>query len=84
MPTFEQLQLIDLEGLRQMKTLFSRDWPQYYLEYQIINSIISFKTTEPQMKNVWCYTLPDQRAQELGLFLILVSNGYFILNLNRL
>lgn len=81
MPELEQLQLIDLEGLRQRKALLSRDWPKYYLEYQIISNIISFKTAEPQMKNVCAYTLPDRCAQELGLFLIMVSLCDYIFKL---
>lgn len=55
-----------------MKALYGRDLPKYCQEYQILKSIIHFKKSEPQMKHVRAYTLPDQRAQDLGLFLIMV------------
>lgn len=70
--TCAQLQDVDLDSLLQMKALYGRDLPKYCQEYQILNSIIHFKKSEPQMKHVRVYTLPDQRAQDLGLFLTMV------------
>lgn len=44
-----------------------------------INNIIYFKKAERQIKHVRTYTLPDQQAKELGLFLIGVFIEYRLL-----
>lgn len=71
--TSAHLEHVDLESLLQMKALYRGYCPQYRQEYQILKNIINFKKAEPQMKHVRAYTLSDQRAQELGLFLLMVS-----------
>lgn len=67
-----KLQTIEVQGLRQLQALYSREWPKYIQEFYSLKNMISFLKRDPEMKHLKAYTLQDKQAQELGLYLIVV------------
>ncbi|XP_023172469.2 uncharacterized protein LOC111600553 [Drosophila hydei] len=65
-----KLQTIEVQGLRQLQALYSREWPKYIQEFYSLKNMISFLKRDPEMKHLKAYTLQDKQAQELGLYLI--------------
>jgi len=67
-----KLHSIDLQVLQDFQSLYKKNWPMYCQEYYILSNFIMFKEVEPELKHINAYTLADQQAQELGLFVIMV------------
>ncbi|XP_034472645.1 uncharacterized protein LOC117780291 isoform X2 [Drosophila innubila] len=73
-----KLQSIDIQVLGDFQSLYGKKWPKYSQEYYILRNVIVFSKVEPQLKHINAYTLADQRAKELGLFLILDRYQLFV------
>ncbi|EDW03370.1 uncharacterized protein LOC6562001 [Drosophila grimshawi] len=73
-----KLQSVDLQGLRNLQALYRRDLPKHCQEFYILKNFIAFLKIEPEMKHLNVYTLRDQRAKELGLFLIVDRYQLFV------
>jgi len=67
-----KLHSIDLQALQDFQSLYKKEWPMYIQEYYILSNFIMFKKVEPELKHINAFTLADQQAKELGLFLIMV------------
>ncbi|KAM8716711.1 hypothetical protein ACLKA7_003563 [Drosophila subpalustris] len=59
-------------------SLFTNKWPNYCQEYNILSNIIEFAKVEPKLGNINAYTLDDEQAKKLGLFLIVDRYQLFV------